>query len=355
MIGLRLSERYFRNAVEPLLATIAPGLRYGAARLGDGSEVLGYDTGMSADHNYGPTVQIVLNEADFGRADSLMTALDAQLPETFEGWPVRYECFGRPHRAQGWLTSGHGVELITLPALLLRQIGIGHDSPDSADWLAIPEQRLLTLTAGGVFRDDPGTLADMRRRLDYLPQDIWLAKLAAQWDRVGEERAFVGRTGDLGDDLGSRLVAARLVHDLMHIAFLVERRYAPYSKWFGTAFQQLDCAPQLGPMLEQVLATDDWQLREGGIANAAQVLAQMQVERGVPGATPPRIEGYFTRPFQVINADQIAVALRGAIGDAELRALPAGAIDQFVDATPILSQPALARTVARAMLDDQLR
>jgi hypothetical protein len=351
MIGLRLSERYFRGIVEPLVGGAFPGLRYGAARLGDGSEVLGYDTDMSADHNYGPTVQIFLDEPDFAHASELMAVLDAGLPETFEGWPVRYESYGRRLQAQGWLTGSHGVELMTLSALLTRQLGIGHDSPDTADWLAMPEQRLLTLTAGRVFRDDHGELADMRRRLGYFPQDVWLAKLAAQWDRVGEERAFVGRTGALGDDLGSRLVAGRLVHDLMRIAFLVERRCAPYAKWFGTAFQHLDCAPQLSPMLEQVLAANDWTLREAGIANAAQVLAQMQVERGVPGAVPPRISGYFTRPFQVINADEIAAALREAIADPRLRALKAGAVDQFVQSTPVLTQPALALALARAAFD----
>lgn len=351
MIGLNLSRRYFAGVVEPLLSEIAPGLSYGAARLGDGSEVLGFDTDMSADHNYGPTLQVFLAEADFPDADRIMAALDARLPETFEGWPVRYECMGRPHRAEGWLTSGHGVELMTLAALLNRQLGIAHDSPDVADWLAMHEQRLLTLTAGAVFRDDHHALAAMRRRLGYFPQDVWLAKLAAQWDRVGEERAFVGRTGALGDELGSRLIAGRLVHDLMRIAFLNERRYAPYAKWFGTGFQQLACAPQLGPMLEAVLATDDWQLREAQIANAAQVLAQMQVERGVPGAVPPRIAGYFTRPFQVINADEIAGALRGAIADETLRALPAGAVDQFADTTPVLVRPKLSRALAKASLD----
>lgn len=353
MIGLMLSRRYFSQVVEPALAAIAPGLRYGAARLGDGSEVLGFDTDMSADHNYGPTVQIVLRADDFGLADHLMAELERRLPESFETWPVRFDCTGRPHRAEGWLSGGHGVELMTLPALLTRQIGIGHDSPDTRDWLAMPEQRLLTLTAGAVFRDDDGTLAAMRRRLGGFPQDIWLAKLAAQWDRVGEERAFVGRTGALGDDLGSRLVAGRLVHDLMRIGFLVERRYAPYAKWFGTAFQRLDCAPQLGPMLEAVLAASDWEQREIHIANAAQVLAQMQVERGVPGAIPPRIASYFTRPFQVINADEIAGALRSAIAEARVRALPAGAVDQFADATPVLTRPALARALAFAMIDDR--
>ena len=91
MIGLMLSRRYFSQVVEPALAAIAPGLRYGAARLGDGSEVLGFDTDMSADHNYGPTVQIVLRADDFGLADHLMAELERRLPESFETWPVRFD------------------------------------------------------------------------------------------------------------------------------------------------------------------------------------------------------------------------------------------------------------------------
>ena len=49
--------------------------------LGYGSDVLGYDTERSTDHGWGPRLQI-FTEAELD--------LDAQLPETFRGWPVRY-------------------------------------------------------------------------------------------------------------------------------------------------------------------------------------------------------------------------------------------------------------------------
>ena len=87
--------------------------------------MLGFDTEMSADHNYGPTVQIFLDEADFVHADTLMAALDRLLPERFEDWTVRYPSHGRQVRADGWLTSDHGVELMTLEALVQRQFGTG--------------------------------------------------------------------------------------------------------------------------------------------------------------------------------------------------------------------------------------
>ena len=55
------------------------------------------------------------------------------------------------------------------------------------------------------------------------------------------------------DELGSRLVAMRLVRDLMRLGFLLERQYAPYIKWLGTAFQRLDCARVLTPLFERIM------------------------------------------------------------------------------------------------------
>lgn len=351
--GLALSRRFYETLVEPIIAKALPQLRYAAARLGDGSEVLGYDTEMSADHNYGPTVQIILDAPDFAHADALMAALDAELPERFEAWTTRYESYGRHVRSAGWLTSDHGVELMTLEALLHRQFGAGLGPWSDADWLGFPEQRLLTLTAGAVFHDDGGKLAELRRRLTTFPRDVWLLRLATEWDAIGEERAFVGRTGELGDAIGSRIIASRLVEHLMRIAFLVERRYAPYPKWFGTAFARLASATVLQPLLAEALDAADWQQREAAIAHAAEHLAQLQLEHGIPGAVPPRIGSYFTRPFQVINADEIAAGLRAAIADEALRQLPAGGIDQVTGMVPILTAPERARRLIATLAPDR--
>jgi hypothetical protein len=54
--GLNLSRRFFREVVRPLLANAFPAVRYAAALLGPGSEVLGFDTEMSVDHDWGPRV-----------------------------------------------------------------------------------------------------------------------------------------------------------------------------------------------------------------------------------------------------------------------------------------------------------
>ena len=48
--GLELSRRFYVDVVAPLLERI----RHSAARLGEGSEVLGFDTIRSTDHGWDP-------------------------------------------------------------------------------------------------------------------------------------------------------------------------------------------------------------------------------------------------------------------------------------------------------------
>ena len=127
----------------------------------------------------------------------------------------------------------------------------------------MPQQPLLEVTAGGVFHDGLGELIPMREKLAWYPHDVWLYLLASQWMRIAQEEPFVGRCAEAGDELGSRIVAGRIVRDLMRLCFLIERRYAPYSKWLGTAFARLDCAselatnPALGDGRREILAARD--------------------------------------------------------------------------------------------------
>jgi len=62
--GMELAESFFNEAVKPILAADFPKLRYSAALIGHGSEVLGYDTSMSADHHWGPRVMLFLTPGD---------------------------------------------------------------------------------------------------------------------------------------------------------------------------------------------------------------------------------------------------------------------------------------------------
>jgi hypothetical protein len=51
--GLTLNQRDYESIVRPIIADAFPRLFYAAALIGYGSNVLGYETGRSTDHEWG--------------------------------------------------------------------------------------------------------------------------------------------------------------------------------------------------------------------------------------------------------------------------------------------------------------
>lgn len=276
--GLKLCEYFYKEAVKPILDLEFPRLSYAAALLGSGSEVLGFDTPQSMDHHWGPKLMLFVSAADFAQyADLIKNSLSAKLPPHIHGIPTNWgppDPIGIQHLVE--IETGpvnHLVYIQTIDDFMKKLIGQPLHQLTLTQWLTIPEQKLLEVTSGKVFHDDSGELTKVRTELSYYPHDIWLYKLACQWMKISQEEAFIGRCGDVGDELGSQVVASRLVREIMRLAFLLERKYTPYSKWFGTAFSKLSIATTLAPLLRSVLLSPDWKGREGHLSQAYEVIA----------------------------------------------------------------------------------
>jgi hypothetical protein len=341
--GLLLSERYYEEAVRPILDRNFPRLRYAAGLIGSGSDVLGYDTAISTDHHWGPRLLLFLGEEDHAALHAAIDeALRRELPCSFMGYSTN---FGPPDeigvRLLEDITSGpvaHMVEITTVSSFFKTYLGYDPAAAITpADWLTFSEHRLLGSTSGKVFHDEPGDLSAVRARLAYYPDKIWLCLMAAEWRLIAEGEAFMGRTGDVGDEIGSRVIAARLVRYLMRLCFLMERRYAPYSKWFGTAFSRLDCADQHSPLLEGALAGRDWREREAALSEAYRTVAQMHNRLGITKPLDTDVVNYYERPYRVLFADRFGAELRQLVaGDRVLEiASTIGSVNQFLDSTPV--------------------
>lgn len=156
------------------------------------------------------------------------------------------------------------------------------------------------------------------------------------------------RAGHAGDELGSALIGARLVRDVVSLCFLMERRYAPYAKWFGSAFRGLACAATLEPLLAAALRAERWPEREEALISAYEHLARRHNALGLTEPLPPEARPFFDRPFRVIEGERFARALCAKIVDPAVRALLEapliGSIDQWSDSTD-LKAPALRRNV----------
>ncbi|MEV6412645.1 DUF4037 domain-containing protein [Kribbella sp. NPDC051718] len=320
-----LSQGFHDEIIRPLLA----GIPYAAGLLGWGSDVLGYDTERSMDHGWGPRLHIFV---DAYQVDHATAAVEAGLPEEYRGHPVRF----------GWDTQEpvHHITITTVDAWLKEHLGVLNGRHLSLqDWLVTPQQKLLGVVAGQVYADD-GRLQVVRDEFRWYPDDLWRWMIACQWSRIAEEETFVQRTSEVGDELGSRIVAARLARDLMRLALLMERTYAPYTKWLGTAFSELGHPDGLDRDLEDTLKAGTSPERERALTsayrkaairfNALRLTAQVDVEP----------HQFHERPAIVLGAGRFVEASLEAVKDQKVRDLGlVGAIDQFADNTDVLSNP----------------
>jgi hypothetical protein len=322
--GLELNRQYYAKVVAPLLEQFDPALSYSAGLIGYGSDVFSFDNATSMDHNWGPRGQIFLRGKDADRIKGLWNFLAHNLPVEFLGFPTNFTD-KRIDGTQSMVPAASGsvnhlIEIYDIDRYFTDLFHKDIKDLTPIDWLRIPEQKLLEVTAGEVFHDGLNKLNPAREILRYYPAEIRLAKLAAYWNCISNEEAFVGRAVELSDLLGVKLVASRLVNILLKICFVLKERYLPYSKWFTHGFEQLGL-PQIKQAALEILTENEPEVIEQKLAGLyTQVLSLQNECPGIP-QIETGITTYYNRPYRVIMAEKIVNVLRASIKDESIRSL----------------------------------
>lgn len=351
--GLDLANLLY-DEVRPVV--VERGLAHTAALVGPGSDVLGLDDATSTDHDWGPRLQLLLSDEDHrAHAADLHEELRHRLPAEVGGWSTRAAAAAAdgtrgPGDAGSTGPVDHRVDVLTLDALLARVLGpVDPRGPlTAADWLVLPQQRLLALTSGAVFHDDLG-LEAVRARLRSYPHDVWLYQQAAAWSAVGQDEHLAPRAGMAGDDVGSRMITARVCRTAAQLAFLQERRYAPYDKWLGTALARLGSTGPLRAAMAAALSADHWQDRQERLGEVLVELVRRHNRLGVTAAVPERTGPFHGRPFAVVDGASVAGLLVSAVTDPEVRALASrplvGGIDLVTASTDLATDAGRTRAL----------
>jgi hypothetical protein len=165
---VRLAGEFFAEVVRPLLEAEFPGLGYAAALIGAGSEVLGFDSERSTDHDWGPRLLVFLEDEEAERLGGAVDEmLGRRLPEVFGGYPVAFGVTRDPGSG-----IGHRVEVFGLGGWLAWWLGFDpRGGVTVPDWLAAEAHNRLGLTEPL----DPGT----RPYFDRPYQVLGAGRLAA--------------------------------------------------------------------------------------------------------------------------------------------------------------------------------
>ena len=328
MKGLYLCKGFFHACAEPVIDQYFPNLKYSAGLIGYGSDVLGYDDPVSTDHMWGPRFYMFLDKHEISKKDKIFKVLSENLPYTYQGFSVNFtepnpNDNGVQHPAL--INSGNVNPLIFIYAFddyLDEQLGISNfDKITPLDWLAFSEHRLLSLVSGRFFKDDLH-LKERISKIKFYPKDVKIYLIASNWNIIACEQAFVRRCGDVGDEIGSQIICARIAERLIRLCFLYKEKYAPYSKWFGTAFHALDINEDIKKHISAALSANSLSEREDNIVKAQKAVADLHNESAITDYVDCKIESYFGRNIQVIFAEKLVDATAAKLNGTEFENIP---------------------------------
>lgn len=326
--GMDLCEDFYNEIAKPILNNHFPGLQYTAGLLGYGSDVLGFDDETSTDHMWGPRFYLFLPETDIKWKNEIMDIFSREFPYEYRGYSVNFSSpdpNDKMVRISKRISDGPVSPLIiihTINEYLKAYLGTNNlNALSSQDWLSFSEHRLLALTSGKLFIDNLN-IKNLLAKIGFYPEQVKLYLIASNWSLIAEEQAFVKRCSDVGDEIGSILACSRIAERLMRLAFLYCNQYAPYSKWFGTAFQRLPVDPEIKQNISRALTAKNIQQREYHLVHAQKLMADWHNSLNLTEFVPIKIENYFSRHIQVIFADKLAKATVKKLQNTELENYP---------------------------------
>ncbi|MBI2194786.1 MAG: DUF4037 domain-containing protein [Planctomycetes bacterium] len=276
MKGIDLSREFFMSVVLPLVQRDWPQVaeRMGAGIFGNGSDAAGLDDEISRDHHWGPRTQILLPHRMVQKCRlSFERYLDHALPAEFRGHPVL--------RVR---QTASGVTLESLDDFFRKFTGHARAPRRPEGWFRCTEADLFHATNGDVWHDPSGELGKRREGFGYYPDVVWKKKVA-DWCMflTGRDAAYnVNRCYRREDWFSATLFLGQALKRAMELGFLLNRRYAPYTKWLHRLFIQLpDLAREVDPLLHRAKDDPDWHQKVMALVGICRIYANRMHAMGL--------------------------------------------------------------------------
>lgn len=290
MQGLELARRYYEEFGRAMIAEYFPDYegRIAVGLAGSGSDCLGFDDDVSADHDSGAGFCLWLTDDDYENIGFRLAREYSKLPAEFMGVPKgRVNSYGSSH---------FGVKSISgFYTPFTGRVG----APETnAEWLYTPEFSLAAAVSGEVFRDNLGEFTAVRERIkNGMPEDVRLKKMAARVIAAAQSGQYnYPRCLAHGETGAAVLAAAEFVRNTASLIYLINRRYAPFYKWLLRGMRGLGQLSHLEHELSFILtegnSTEQTRAKSEAIEGVCAELAEYFRACGLASSRADFLESY---------------------------------------------------------------
>ncbi len=278
--GLELSEQFYLEFGAPMIHEKFPEYedKIAVGLVGEGSECFGFDDELSKDHDYGAGFYMWVSEETYAQIGN-------RLKEEYEKLPKSYMGIERIQTREGQKRTG----VWEIKAFYRQFLKMDHPPQTEAEWLFAEEEMLAETVNGKVFRDDQGIFTGYRNELvKYYPELVRIKKIAqelALFSQSGQYNYF--RMLKRNDKIGAALSLKLFIEHAMNLAYLVNRKFAPYYKWKARGMQYFTRLSDLHEQLLMLLRADQEEQEEESRRLIEQIagrfLEELKTERLLDG------------------------------------------------------------------------
>lgn len=246
MSGLALSRAYYEQVGKPMLTSRFAEYfdRMAIGLCGEGSECLGFDDALSADHDFGPGFVIWLSEEDYEK-------IGADLQEAYDSLPKEWNGYRRMDSAHGNGRMG----VCTYAQYFQRILGIDHLPQTETEWLYVEEYALRAATSGEIFHDPAGNFSKMLAELkEHYPTEICKSKKMQEYALFEQYGPYnYPRMVKRGNMASANLLLAEAMEHAAKLLYLTRKVYAPHTKWLLRGLDELEGCEQARSVIRDVL------------------------------------------------------------------------------------------------------
>jgi hypothetical protein len=157
---------------------------------------------------------------------------------------------------------------------------------DEVEWLGVAEHRLFELHTGEIWHDPRRLIAGLREQTAYFPEMVWRKRMAFLWEALFFAENFV-RSADRGERVAEQMYLGWALYCIMRLAFMLNRRHAPYRKWLHRAFRELSrLATEIDPLLMQMMEGESPAEKRAALRVALGILGQATNDLGIAPPQP---------------------------------------------------------------------
>lgn len=242
--GMELSKEYYEEYGRPMLEeAFKPYVdRLTIGLVGEGSECYGFDDEFSADHDFGPSFCIFVDDDIYEKIGHELESAYESLPEEYMGYACSKTAMGANRRGVIKTSEFYKNHLCA-------------ESYENIDFSQVKDYELAVCSNGQLFNDSDTSFTEFRNKLlKGYPEKYRLLKLA-------EDVANVSQTGQYNfermikrnDDFTAQIMVGDFCKAAMTLYHHMQNVYVPHDKWLKQSTLRLAGGEELIILLEKII------------------------------------------------------------------------------------------------------